>query len=167
VARGLLLGTGVALLFALAPLLAALRVPAVRVLRRDADPIPLGRWLAFALGAALLSGIGAIAAVQAKSWVAGAGFAAGLAATTLLLALAARGLSWLAARVPRLALPTALRWSLAALARRGSGTAANVVALGLGGLVIGMASVDRLQRRLRPSCRRRPLRRSCRHPASQ
>ncbi|HLF57222.1 MAG TPA: FtsX-like permease family protein, partial [Thermoanaerobaculia bacterium] len=55
-----------------------------------------------------------------------------------------------AGRVPRLRLPTALRWSLAALSRPGTGTTANVVALGLGGLVlVGMLSVEsNLQRRL-------------------
>jgi putative ABC transport system permease protein len=149
-ARGLALGTGVALLFALAPLAAALRVPALRVLRRDVEPIPLPRVGAAALAALLLAGVGAVAAVQAKSLPAGAGFAGGLAATTALLALAARLLARGAARLPRAALPTSLRWSLAALARKGGGTAANVVALGLGGLVlVGMASVEsNLQRRL-------------------
>ncbi|HSM13287.1 MAG TPA: FtsX-like permease family protein, partial [Thermoanaerobaculia bacterium] len=44
-ARGVALGLAVALLFALPPLLAALRVPAARVLRHDAEPLPAGRAL--------------------------------------------------------------------------------------------------------------------------
>lgn len=151
VLRGLALGAGVSLLFAAGPLVAALRVPALRVLRRDAEPIPIPRLVAVALGVVLFGGTVAIAAVQAKSWQTGALFAGGLAATTGVLALAARGLVAVARRVPRLRLPTALRWSLAALSRPGAGTTASVVALGLGGLVlVGMASVEQnLQRRLR------------------
>src|SRR5260370_7449954 len=38
--RGLLLGLGVALLFSLPPLSAVLRVAPVRVLRREAEPLP-------------------------------------------------------------------------------------------------------------------------------
>jgi len=150
VGRGLALGVGVALLFALGPIVAALRVPALRVLRRDAEPIPMPRWMSLLLAVALLSGTAAIATVQAKSWRVGLAFAGGLAATAGVLWLASRLLVFLAARTPRLALPTALRWSLAALSRPGSGTTSSVVALGLGGLVlVGMASVEQnLQRRL-------------------
>ncbi|HEX9798996.1 MAG TPA: FtsX-like permease family protein [Thermoanaerobaculia bacterium] len=149
IGRGLALGAGISLLFALGPLVAALRVPALRVLRRDAEPIPVPRWAALGLGALLVAGTAAIAAAQAKSLATGALFAAGLAATTAVLALAARALVALAARLPRLRLPTALRWSVAALARPGAGTLGSVVALGLGGLVlVGMASVEQnLQRR--------------------
>jgi len=148
--RGLALGTLVALLFALGPLAAALRVPALRVLRRDVDPLPVPRRLAIGLGLALALGTALVAALQAGSWTVGAAFAGALAATAGVLALAARGLAALAARIPRLALPTALRWGFAALARPGTGTAAQVVALGLGGLVlVGMATVEtNLQRRL-------------------
>jgi putative ABC transport system permease protein len=150
VGRGLALGAGVALLFALGPLVAALRVPALRVLRRDAEPLPVPRALSWGIAAAIFAGTAAIAGAQAGSLRLGAAFAAGLAATAAALFLSARLLSRLAARVPRLALPTALRWSLAALARPATGTTANVVALGLGALVlVGMASVEgNLQRRL-------------------
>ena len=88
--RGLALGVAVALLFALAPLVAALRVPAARVLRRDAEPIPAPRALRLGLAAALFAGTAGFAALQTRSLLEGALFAAGLAATAALLAGAAR-----------------------------------------------------------------------------
>ncbi len=148
--RGVVLGLAVALLFALPPLMSALRVPAARVLRRDAEPLPPARWTTVAIALTLAAGATAIAALQARSWLGGAAFVAALAATAGLLALAARGLVVLARRLPRLRLPVALRWGLAALGRPGSGTLAHVVALGLGALVLaGMATIERnLVRRL-------------------
>jgi putative ABC transport system permease protein len=142
--RGLALGVGVALLFAAAPLASALRVPALRVLRRDAEPLPLSRWWLALVAVALLAGTTAIAAAQSRSLAMGAAFAGGLATTAALLALAARLLVRLTARLPRLRLPIALRWGLAALSRPGTGTTANVVALGVGALtLVGMATVER------------------------
>jgi putative ABC transport system permease protein len=148
--RGVALGLSVALLFAALPLAAALRVPAARVLRRDAEPLPLPRAAAAALALALTGGTVAVAALQAGSLAYGAAFAAGLVATAALLAGAARALVALARRLPRLRLPVPLRWGVAALGRPGAGTLAHVVALGLGALVlVGMATVERnLVRRL-------------------
>ncbi len=148
--RGLALGLGVALLFALPPLAAALRVPAARVLRRDAEPLPLPRAATVGVALALFTGAVTLAAFQARSLLYGALFAAGLAATAGLLALAARLLVVGARRLPRLRLPVALRWGVAALGRPGSGTQAHVVALGLGALVlVAMSTVERnLVRRL-------------------
>jgi putative ABC transport system permease protein len=150
-ARGLALGVGVALLFALPPLAAALRVPAARVLRRDAEPLPWPRPAALGLGLALVAGTAAIAALQARSLLDGALFAAGLTVAAGLLAAVARALVVAARRLPRLRLPVALRWGVAALARPGAGTLAHVVALGLGALVLtAMATVERgLVERLR------------------
>src|SRR4029077_8658628 len=51
--RGLLLGTGVALLFSLPPLSSVLAVPPARVLRRDAEPLPGHRGVAAATVAIL------------------------------------------------------------------------------------------------------------------
>jgi putative ABC transport system permease protein len=48
-ARGIALGVGVAVIFGLRPLFDVLRVPPVRVLRRDADPLPVGKLLAAVL----------------------------------------------------------------------------------------------------------------------
>lgn len=149
--RGLALGVGVALVFALGPLVAALRVPAARVLRRDVEPLPLGRALAALLGLATFAGVAAFATLQAKSAAHGALFAAGLALTALALALGARLLVALARRAPRLALPLPLRHGLAALGRPGSASVAAIVALGLGTLVVvGMRTIEQgLSDRLR------------------
>jgi putative ABC transport system permease protein len=143
-ARGLLLGLAVALVFACEPLLRALAVPPVRVLRRDVEALPPRRaaWLASWVLPAL--GLYAIAWFQSGNALHAAIFLCGLAALALLLALAARALMRAAAVLPRERLPLALRYGLAALARPGSGTLSSVVALGLGVLVVlGMLLVER------------------------
>jgi putative ABC transport system permease protein len=141
--RGLGLGLGVALLFALPPLLAALAVPAARVLRREVEPLPPSRLALALIALALLGGLVLIAAVQARSLALGAAFAGGLAATAAVLALAARGLILVVRRLPRLRLPLPLRYGLAALGRPGAPTVASVVALGLGAMVVvGMRTVE-------------------------
>ncbi len=142
-ARGAALGVAVALLFALRPLADVLRVPPVRVLRRDAEPVPVRRGVAALLAAVLLAGVAAAAAVQSGSAAHGALFALGLAAATGALALAARVAVRAVARLPRDLGSVALRHGLAALARPGAGTLGAVVALGLGVLtVLGMYLVQ-------------------------
>ena len=142
--RGLGLGVGVALLFALPPLLAVRRVPPARVLRREAEPIPPSRGarlLAFAL---LLGGIAATAWVQAGVPRVALLFTAVLAAAALVLALAARGLLRAVALLPRDGLPFPLRHGLSALGRPGAGTVGSILALGLGSLVVvHLALVER------------------------
>ncbi len=137
--RGVLLGVGVAAIFALRPLIDVLRVPPVRVLRRDADPLPVSRGVAVVLALVLGAGIATTAAVQSGSLMRGLQFAVGIAVATLLLA----GGAWLVIRsvagLPRDLGSVSLRHGLAALARPGSGTLGAVVALGLGVLtVLGM-----------------------------
>lgn len=134
--RGLGLGLGVSLLFGVPALFAVRGVPPARVLRRDAEPIPAPMALRL-LGAALLvAGVGATAWVQSGLPRVAALFTLGLAASALVLALAARGLLWLVTHVPRERLPFALRHGLAALVRPGAGAVSSILALGLGTLVV-------------------------------
>ncbi|MEO7794263.1 MAG: FtsX-like permease family protein [Thermoanaerobaculia bacterium] len=143
VLRGLGLGLGISLLFALPPLLSALAVPAARVLRREIEPLPPSRLALAGTALALLGGLVLIATVQARSLALGAAFAGGLAATAAILALGARGLILGIRKLPRLRLSLPIRYGLAAIARPGAPTVASVVALGLGAMVVvGMRTVE-------------------------
>lgn len=138
--RGLGLGIGVAVLFGLPPLLAALRVPPARVLRRDAEPLPFGRIVQGALGLVLLGGIYALAVAQSQSLLLAAQFTGALVGATGALALAAWLVRWGLGRLPRGDSGRGgriwLRHGLAALTRPGAGTGAAIVALGLGVVVV-------------------------------
>ncbi len=92
--RGVALGVGVAVLFALRPLFDVLRVPPVRVLRRDADPLPVSRGVATALFAVLAAGVTATATFQSGSLVRGVQFSVGLIVATAVLSAGA----WLVVR---------------------------------------------------------------------
>lgn len=137
--RGIALGVGVAVIFGLRPLFDVLRVPPVRVLRRDADPLPVGKFLATVLFSILVIGVMTTAMLQSGSLVRGVLFGVGLIVAAAALALGAWIVVRLVGRVPRDLGSVALRHGLAALARPGSGTLGAVVALGLGVLtVLGM-----------------------------
>ncbi|MHB1046626.1 MAG: ABC transporter permease [Thermoanaerobaculia bacterium] len=134
--RGLGLGLGVSILFGLPALLAVRRVPPVRVFRHDAEPLPASRGLRLAAAVLLLAGVGLTAWVQSGLPRVALYFTLGLAASALLLFLAAHGLLRLVALVPRERLPFALRSGLSALSRPGAGTVGSILALGLGTLVV-------------------------------
>lgn len=135
--RGIGLGMSVAILFCVPPLVAVLRVPPARVLRRNAEPLPEARWVPWATVSLAIVGVGALATYQAESTALGLQFMGGVLVTGLTLGLAALGLSRVAAYVPRdLGRRVWLRHGLAALARPGASTVASMVGLGLGLLVL-------------------------------
>ncbi len=142
--RGLGLGLGVALLFSLPPLAGVLRVPAVRVLRRDAEPLPGHRGVTAATAAALAIGTVVMATLQSGSWERGLQFAGGVTLAAGVLALAALAVTRAARRLPRDFGRLSLRHGLAALGRPGAATMGAIVALGLGVLVVlAMSLVER------------------------
>jgi len=134
--RGLALGTGVSLLFALPALLTARSVPPLIVLRHDTELRRRGRLARALMLTVLAAGVFGAAWSQSEDAGFAALFTAGLAAVTGALALAARGLIWLAARTPRRRLGLRLRHGLTALARPDSGTRSGTVALGVGTAVV-------------------------------
>ncbi|HXC59802.1 MAG TPA: FtsX-like permease family protein [Steroidobacteraceae bacterium] len=128
----LLLGLAAALLlligFALPSMLRLARVPAMRVLRRDIGPPPLGAILAF--GPAALTVALLVAEVTGDVRTA-LGFVAGLTLTTLALTLVALALVAVVSRL-RGRLGVAWRYGAANLARRRAESVVQIVALGLG-----------------------------------
>ena len=134
--RGVGLGVGLALLFALPALTAIWRVAPARVLRADAEPLPAPRGVAVAAGVLLVAGVFLSAWVQAERTIHAVWFTGGFVALALLLHLAARALIALARRVPRRRLPPLLVHGVTALTRPGAGTKAGIVALGLGTMVV-------------------------------
>lgn len=134
--RGMLLGMGVAVLFALPSLVAIRNVPPARVFRSDAEPLPGSRLFWAAAWGALLAGIGMMAVTQSGSKTQGILIAAGILALAGVLSLAALGLCRIAGRLPRRAARVWIRYGLAGLARPGAGTLGAIVALGMGVLVV-------------------------------
>ncbi len=143
-ARGIALGLGTALLFSLPPLLATRRVPPLRVLRKDVEPIAAGWTIRTATALALAAGVWAAASLQAGSALLGLQFALAVAVAAAVLGLVAllvvRGIG----RLPRRWGRTWMRNGLAALARPGAATLGAVTALGLGVLLlVGIRLVER------------------------
>jgi putative ABC transport system permease protein len=133
--------TSVALLagFALPPLLQLSRVPAIRVLRRDMEPPPPVIWLAFGP---------AVAAVVFLVWYVVRdpriffGFVIGLAAFTTVLALAGWALVRIAGSL-RGTVGVSWRYGIANLSRRRAESVVQIVAFGLGLMVLLLLAVVR------------------------
>ncbi len=136
---GLLVSLAMLAGFALPALLQLTRVPALRVLRRDAGPPPLGLWLALAPAALALVLVvrGTLGEWRLSGW-----FLAAIAAAVLLLGLAAALLVQLAGRA-RGSARLALRHGLANLSRRSSSSVSLVIAFGLGMMLVGVLAILR------------------------
>jgi len=126
--EGLAVGLTVLLAFAVPPVLALRRVPALRVLRNDLDPTEPSAWLVALAG---LSGLAALLWWKAGSAMLGTVMLAGIAATLLVLALLAWCLIVVVRRL-RTRLRGAWRYGLANVGRRPAASIAQVSALGLG-----------------------------------
>lgn len=140
--EGVCAGTLVALLFTLPPLLAIRDVKPALIFRREMVEARaswrtrlLRRWPALASGAAILLGLGLVAAWLAENVRMGAWFVVGLSAA--LLALAA--VAWLLLRLLRMMvqhtpvrLPVAVRHGMANIYRPGNHATSVLVALGIG-----------------------------------
>jgi putative ABC transport system permease protein len=133
--------TSIALLagFALPPLLQLSRVPAIRVLRRDMGPPPPVVWLAF--------GPAIAAVVFLVWWVVRdprlfVGFVIGLSLFTAVLALAGWGLVRIAGAM-RGSVGVSWRYGIANLSRRRAESVVQIVAFGLGLMVLLLLAVVR------------------------
>ena len=125
--------------FAVPPLLQLSRVPAIRVLRRDIGPPPLAIWLAF--WPAALAIVGLVFWVV-RDVVLGAAFVAGLAAFLTVLALCGMLLVRVVGSL-RSRVGVAWRYGIANLARRRAESVVQVVAFGLGIMVLLLLALVR------------------------
>jgi putative ABC transport system permease protein len=136
IVRGCLLGVGVALAFSLPALTAVFGVSPGRVLRAEAEPLPIPRSVSALAGVALIAGVTLAAWAQANDTQLALGFAASVTLMAALLWVSARALLWGVGRLPRARLPPLVWHGAAALARPGAAAAGSVVALGMGSLVV-------------------------------
>ncbi|NZA25612.1 FtsX-like permease family protein [Luteimonas sp. SJ-92] len=128
VLQGYGVGLVVLMAFGAPPVLALRRVPALRVLRRDLDPVEPGALLVAAAG---LGGLGALLWWKAGSAELAGAMLVGIVATLAVLALLAWGLVVLLRRL-RTRLRGSLRYGLANVSRRAGTSIAQISALGLG-----------------------------------
>jgi putative ABC transport system permease protein len=136
---GLLVSLAMLAGFALPSLLQLTRVPALRVLRRDAGPPPATLWLALAPAALAVVAVvyGTLGDWHLSGW-----FIAGIAGAILVLGLAGAALVQLAGRA-RSSARLALRHGLANLSRRRAGSVALVIAFGLGMMLVLLLAILR------------------------
>jgi putative ABC transport system permease protein len=139
VVGGLVLAGVVLTGFALPSLVAIRRVPPLRVLRRDLSPPPPSAWLIYGTAVAAVLGLlfWQVRDVRLTAWLA---FGVGLLA--LVLAAASMALIWFAGRV-RGSAGASWRYALAGLARRRRDSVVQVVAFGLGIMVLLLLTVVR------------------------
>ncbi len=144
VLRGVGLGLAVALLFCLGPLDAVRRVPPLRVLRSDVEPVRAPGWLRALLATTVAGGIALTATIQSGSLRQGLLFTAGIAVAAGLLGAVTLAVTSVAGHLGRFARPVWLRHGLRALGRPGAATLGAAVALGIGVLlVLGVRLVER------------------------
>jgi len=139
VLEGAMVAMIVLLAFAVPPVLALRRVPALRVLRRDMATSEPSAWLVTVLGVA---GLAAMLWWRAQDVTLGLAMLAGIALTLLVLATLAWGLVTLLRRV-RSRLRGVWRYGLANVSRRASSSIAQIAALGLGLMVILLLTLVR------------------------
>ncbi|MFZ7096076.1 ABC transporter permease [Luteimonas dalianensis] len=126
--EGYAVGLVVLMAFGAPPVLALRRVPALRVLRRDLDPVEPG---ALVVALLALGGLAALLWIKAGSPALAGAMLAGIVATLAVLALLAWALI-AAVRRLRARLRGSLRYGLANVSRRAGTSVAQVAALGLG-----------------------------------
>jgi putative ABC transport system permease protein len=134
--QGILLGTGIAVLFAWAPLRRAQTVPPIRVLRRTVEPLPLSPGRRVAGGLLLLVALVGVSVLQAGAPKAGLLFSGVVGLVVLVLGLSADRIARLLARLGENRDRWLPRHALRALARPGAGTLPAMVALALGVVVV-------------------------------
>ena len=137
VLQGTALGTGIALLFAWAPLQRAQRVPPIRVLRRTvraSDTEPDGE--RFTSGALLAAALVGVSVLQAGDLTTGMIFSGAIAVVVMILGLVADRLSAALGRLGERQDRWVVRHALRALGRPGAGTMSAMVALALGVVVV-------------------------------
>lgn len=137
--EGFAVGLMVLLTFALPPVLALRRVPALRVLRRDLGAVEPSAVLVGLVG---LGGLGGLLWWKSGSAQLGFSMLGGIAATLLVLALLAWILVWVLRRV-RTRLRGPWRYGLANVGRRPLASVVQVSALGLGLMVILLLTLVR------------------------
>jgi putative ABC transport system permease protein len=137
--EGFAVGLAVLAGFAVPPVLALRRVPALRVLRRD---VPIAEPSAWLVGAAGLAGVAAIVWWKAGSIELGGVVLGGIAATLVALAVLALGLI-ATLKGLRTRLKGAWRYGLANVGRRRAASVAQVSAIGLGLMAILLLTLVR------------------------
>ena len=131
-ARGLVAGVVVSVLFALLPLLEVRRVSPLLTLRSAHVPAPGRDWWRIALLLVIAALVFGFAYWQTGRLKWGVGFAGGLLVSFLVLAGLARAVSWLARKFTPRGLPYAWRQGVANLHRPNNRTLLLLVSLGLG-----------------------------------